>query len=238
MLLTCSVHAQNVLLNGSFESPSIPSNSVLDTDPVSWSGTNFVIINGDHSPSYPLPQDGQQYVQLGHSSILSQAFSIGINGVYMLAWFDSTEFNGPDSQSPYSVSVIDGGGNPVVSEDFDANSISLRSWSPHSLQVALVQGDYTIQFEGHVGQSGEGSHIDNVSLQIDNSDLIAKIQTSAVDVCWPGRTDQMYQVQFRNSLTDTNWFDLGSPVQGTGTNCVTDPINGRKQRFYRIGRLP
>lgn len=69
-------------------------------------------------------------------------------------------------------------------------------------------------------------------------DLQATIHVSAVDICWPGRTNTMYQVQYRSNLSGTNWFDFGSPILGTGTNCVTDGINGMEQRFYRIIRVP
>src|SRR4051812_41999856 len=84
-------HAQNLILNGSFESPSIAANSVLQTTPVSWLGGNRPnIINGDYSLGIPLPQDGQQFVSLGHypsepqAAFLSQAFTISIPGSYVL----------------------------------------------------------------------------------------------------------------------------------------------------------
>ena len=83
------------------------------------------------------------------------------------------------------------------------------------------------------------SLIDNVSLErLPDDDLLASIHCSAVDICWAGRTNQLYQVQYRTNLSDTNWFDFGSPLLGTGTNCVTDGINGMEHRFYRVIRVP
>src|SRR3989304_3237974 len=99
-------HAQNLILNGSFESPPIPANSVsFSTTPASWLGGNQpFLINGDYSPGIPLPQDGQQYVCLGNSAFMSQAFKISSARTYVLNWYDSPESNFPNF-SPYSVTV-------------------------------------------------------------------------------------------------------------------------------------
>jgi hypothetical protein len=87
--------------------------------------------------------------------------------------------------------------------------------------------------------NGLDSLIDNVSLdRLPDDDLVATIHFSAVDICWLGLTNLMYQVQYRTNLSSTNWFNFGSPVSGTGTNCATDGINGMQQRFYRITRVP
>jgi len=61
------------------------------------------------------------------------------------------------------------------------------------------------------------------------------IQVSTVDVCWDSKTNKTYQVQYRSELTTNLWTDLGSPVPGNGsTICVTEPVEGRAQRFYRV----
>jgi len=230
----------NLLLNGSFESPTIPAGIVSATTPTFWqtNGAYAGLIHGDYSPGYPLPQDGQQYAALGNSTTLSQAFTIGSSGTYVLTWFDSTEYNGLGQFSPYSVTVADSVGNTVASADLDANASGLRLWLQRSLGFALTPGAYTLRFNGHANVFAEMSLIDNVSLQTDNSDLRSTIHCSAVDICWPGRTNQMYQVQYQTNLSDTNWFDFGSAVVGTGANCVTDGINGSVQRFYRVIRVP
>jgi hypothetical protein len=164
-------HAQNLILNGSFESPSIAANSILQTTPVSWLGGNQpIIINGDYSPGIPLPQDGQQYADLGHfpslsqAAFLSQAFTVSSPGSYVLNWYDSTEFNGPGNSSPYSVTVSDGAANVVTAANLDANATGLRVWKNRALTLTLPADAYTLRFEGHVAASGEGSLIDNVSL--------------------------------------------------------------------------
>jgi len=96
------------------------------------------------------------------------------------------------------------------------------------------------QSDGIAISAGHGvsptAWFDNVSIEQNNDDLLASIHISAVDICWAGRSNQTYQVQYRTNITDTNWFNFGSPVPGTGTNCVTDRIDA--QRFYRVVRVP
>jgi hypothetical protein len=135
------------------------------------------------------------------------------------------------------VRLIDSANNVVASGEFDANPSALRVWAARSLEFSLVQGNYTLQFEGQsTGDVGATALIDDVSLQNPDGDLLASIRP-AVEICWAGRTNQMYQVQFCTSLIDTNWCDLGSSVQGAGTNRITDPVSGG-QRFYRVIRVP
>jgi len=50
---------------------------------------------------------------------------------------------------------------------------------------------------------------------------------------------QQYQVQFKNSLTDSTWTSLGGIIPGTGSPVsVADDMTGHPQRFYRLLALP
>src|SRR5262245_35104545 len=165
----CSTQAQNLILNGAFESPTVPANTSSQTIPDSWLGGGFGdgyigIINGDYSPGYPLPHGGQQYGHLGFSSSLSQEFTVSRSGKYVLRWFDSTEFNGPDQTSPYTLTILDSGTNTVATENFDANTSALRLWTQRSIVVNLAPGTYTLLFEGHAGFFAEQSLLDDITL--------------------------------------------------------------------------
>ncbi len=173
VLLAAQTHAQNVILNGSFESPSIPANSILQATPDSWLGDSQpVIVNGDISPGYPLPQDGQQFVSLGHfpglpqAASLSQAFTVISPGNYILSWFDSSEFNGPAASAPYTVIVTDSVAGNVVSENYDSNATTLRAWTPRSIALTLDPDTYTLRFVSNQAPSGESTLIDNVILYV------------------------------------------------------------------------
>lgn len=247
MILGLSAAAQNLILNGSFESPVITSNSYQAISPTDWlpSGTPDAFLHNGNSgdPSvWPLPQDGQQFGNVGNTASafsLSQAFTITSPGLYVLRWYDSSGHSGGFTASPYSMTILSGASQVVVSNNYDAYHATFGAWESHSNQLFLASGTYTLRFLAGGVYSGLDSLIDNVSLErLPDDDLLASIHCSAVDICWAGRTNQLYQVQYRTNVSDTNWFDLGSPVLGTGTNCVTDGINGMEHRFYRVIRVP
>jgi hypothetical protein len=129
-------------------------------------------------------------------------------------------------------------GGVINSTDLDANASAFRLWTQHQISMALAPGTYTICFAGRIQVFAEPSLIDNVSLQVDNTDLLAGIHVSAVDICWNGRTNQMYKVQFKTDISGTNWLDLTGPIVGIGTNCVTDGIVANANRFYQVVRVP
>jgi hypothetical protein len=238
MALGLSTKADNLLLNGSFELPLIQSNVVSTTVPASWIGSNVFIVNGDYSALYPRPKDGRQYAGLAHASALLQSVTINLSGTYILSWFDSSEYNGPGLLSPYTVIVSNCVGGVISSTDFDANPTAFRLWTPHQISMVLVPGTYTICFAGRTEIFAETSQIDNVALLVDNTDLLAGIHASAVDICWNGRSNQMYKVQFKTDISATNWSDLTGPILGVGANCVTDGIVPDGNRFYQVVRVP
>lgn len=85
-IFASSALAQNLLLNGSFESPLIPSNTFQTGTPNDWTSGgpigyifNGVPANDTGLPgSWPGPEDGLQYVDIGDNSAqsLSQTFTV------------------------------------------------------------------------------------------------------------------------------------------------------------------
>lgn len=249
-IMAVAARGQNLILNGSFEQPVVTSNTYQTATPTSWNwsgGTSGYIFNGNvpsgfngYVADWPPPQDGQQFADIGPSSYgpLSQAFTITHQGDYVLNWFNNTGHSGGLTTSPYYVAITNGAVQTVVSNRFDAYNAT-NAWMGHSIRMTLNPGTYALQFCGLDVFGYIDALIDNVSLeQLPDDDLVATIHVSAVDICWLGRTNQTYQVQYQTNLSGTNWFDFGSPVLGTGTNCVTDGINGMEMRFYRVIRVP
>ena len=232
----------NLLLNGGFESPSIAGNTRQTATPTSWTvGVDSVLISGNGGvPESPLPQEGQQYVSIATSPAytLSQGFTITAGTRYVVRWFDgAAHMPGETQKAPYSMAVLTDTLQTIASASFEG--LHPENWKERSLSMTLNPGNYILRFTGAgIGPGGLSPLFDNVSVQTDNSDLLLNIHASAVDICWAGFTNQMYQVQYRTNSSATNWFNFGSPVQGTGTNCVTDWINGTEQRYYRTIRLP
>ena len=66
------------------------------------------------------------------------------------------------------------------------------------------------------------------------------IRVSEVEVCWNSASNVTYQLQYRPALNTTQWFNLGSPRPGTGSNdCVSDKVQpDQPKRFYRVVPTP
>ena len=57
----------------------------------------------------------------------------------------------------------------------------------------------------------------------------------AVELGWFGHTGRVYQLQYSTNIPTTQWFDLGSPVVGTGaSNFLFDSTRYNMKRFYRL----
>jgi hypothetical protein len=62
----------------------------------------------------------------------------------------------------------------------------------------------------------------------------AHVRLDCVQVCFNSQTNGHYQIQFRATFGNTNWFNLGSPITGTGAEiCTPDTPNGTN-RVYRV----
>jgi hypothetical protein len=62
------------------------------------------------------------------------------------------------------------------------------------------------------------------------------IRFSKVEICWPSRTNVIYNVQCASSLSPDAWVDLYTHVPGAaGQTCVQDatPV-GQPHKFYRV----
>ena len=67
-----------------------------------------------------------------------------------------------------------------------------------------------------------------IGFSVTNNTAMFTFQTSPAAI---------YQVQFKNDLSDMNWFNLGNPVVASGsTATVTDPVSASR-RFYRTVQL-
>jgi YVTN family beta-propeller protein len=59
-----------------------------------------------------------------------------------------------------------------------------------------------------------------------------------VTIAWNSVVGETYRIQFKNTLTESNWSDLGSNLTAVGTTSLgTDALLGDRQRFYRIQLL-
>jgi hypothetical protein len=159
--------AQNLILNGDFESPLIPANSIQHATPDSWTWESAVafIFNGSYGPIWPLPESGQQFLDLGNETTfaLLQSFTVSQAGQFRLDWFDNTAAV-PGFNSPYSVNLLDGSLQPVFQANFDA--AHGFTWQSNSILVSLSAGSHTLRLHAQGFFGGLDTLIDNVSITL------------------------------------------------------------------------
>jgi hypothetical protein len=165
-LLISSADAQNLILNGGFESPVIPSNTRQTVVPTSWQGGGFTnMINGqDIDPFRPVAIEGEQQVAIATSEPFSQAFTVTIGGEYLLRWLDSTSHEPGAATAPYSIEILSQGAQPIAAGNFDA--FHTDAWVERSLSADLAPGDFTLRFlaTGGGGPGDLAPGIDGVSM--------------------------------------------------------------------------
>lgn len=90
-----------------------------------------------------------------------------------------------------------------------------------TLRMTEVKGGYNLNFFMLVQAAATAPNL-SVSLTGDK-----------VIISFPTQTGAIYQVQYKNNLTDSAWTPLGSPISGTGVpGSVQDSLAG-SARFYR-----
>jgi hypothetical protein len=69
---------------------------------------------------------------------------------------------------------------------------------------------------------------------------LATLTNSQFILNWSAQTGSVYQLQFNNDLTTTNWINLGNPITATGGIVSASDVFNKtnRQKFYRAVLLP
>jgi hypothetical protein len=165
------VSAQNLILNGGFENPTVAPNTFGDFDPLPWYRVGSIngdiggVIRGNGGFSdWPLPHEGsQQYVMGSDGQGLFQQFTVESPGLYHVQWWVTPELSTPPDFGllPYAVRVSDSGGAVTGGGQFDAfDDYQSLKWE---FDLSLSSGEYKLQFEG-TGTVAPGIFLDDVSI--------------------------------------------------------------------------
>jgi len=234
-----------VLANGSFEAPRVSLNTLMQVEPAGWKwGTRMGFIYNGHvlwaGDPWPSPAHLQQFVNIGDEPayVLSQEFNIPAEERYRLQWFDNTGHIGQVFGAPYTVSIFTKAGEIIATRRLDAYHVD-QQWRLNFLEISLPSGTFILEFKSSNVAGGLDTLLDDVSITTlaENEDLRSNIRVSSVEICWSGRTNTMYQVQYSTDLATSDWTNFGAPVRGTANNCVSDLVVSGEQRFYRIIRV-
>ena len=74
-----------------------------------------------------------------------------------------------------------------------------------------------------------------VTVQLPSRILSISLSGTNVNMQWTAIPTQGYQVQYQSTLVETNWTDLGGPVNASSSTATRqDTVQTNEQRFYRI----
>ena len=231
-LLTATIHAANLVQNGSFEAPGEPGKGYYNSTPTNWiggallfQGTN-VVING---ATWPSPEVGIQYEDIGNAAsgsiALSQLINIPQTGYYALTWFDNEAFGYTHS---YEILV-----NSNIVAVF--SDLGQTNWTFRALLLNLSAGSNTLAF---FGLGGYDTVIDNVDLEstVAPPQLTLLKQGTNIILTWPTNASG-FSLQSTTNLGPSSVWIAVSPVSTVvnTNNTVTNTILGT-QLFYRLSR--
>ena len=202
----------------------VVTNGTTDGTSILFDSTNFVpsLVVGDNialgaasdfrlSFSQPVANLSMHFYQLANNK-LSFTQSNGVPVGFVLLSSDGY------------ITVLDGGTSLRGRDGFDNASGSI-----------LIPGTISeLRWTSDDANTGDGYHLQMSVDGVARADLRSSIRVACVNVCWHGSTNWLYQVQYSSELTSNQWLNLGMPVQGAGTNCITDPVGGTERRFYRV----
>ncbi|MEO7300608.1 MAG: DUF642 domain-containing protein [Verrucomicrobiota bacterium] len=233
--------AQNLLINGSFETPSHSANSIISfqvgsTNVPGWNieGTGSVYIVTTPLSGWSFAAlDGQQFLDFNQATV-SQTFSTMVGESYEVE-FTAGHFQGRTNQQIFGEIVS----SNIVLGSLTAFAPTNAGWSaPSRFRFAATGSTATLQFRGTNGTVNVDLAMDAVSVQRVAVPLsIGLIGISQVRLCWEPQTNRVYQLQSRSDLNANTWTVLGAAISGAVTNSIEQPVT-EPSRFYRVVLLP
>ena len=242
--------AQNLLTNGSFEFPALPSNYAQGFDSGStnltgWlpGGTGAITLV---SAPWPLPptnaSQGQQFVDFngGNQAVaqtLSQTFDTLIGKTYTVRFAVGC---GGLAGGTMSFAIEVTSDTAAVLTNLTVIAPASFTWaSPTIFRFRATSAKSTLTFrDTSLVTVSVDLLLDDVSVEPVNT--VLSIRRFPLELCWDTLTGITYQLQYCSDLTTNVWTDLGAPLPGDdATHCVNDTIvPGQSRKFYRIVELP
>jgi Immunoglobulin domain len=139
----------------------------------------------------------------------------------------------PDNVRLYS--VADSTNGPVL-RDQELFTVDNPNLTINGTGSAAFGGNYLFVLDSNNGIKAFQINTNYVALPGPFSITSAVPQSgSAVVLTWQSVAGHSYQVQFKNSLTDSTWSNAGTPITATGsTASFTDNVPAASNRFYRV----
>lgn len=90
----------------------------------------------------------------------------------------------------------------------------------------------------NAGTVNDGFGFDDMTIAVPQQVLPPRlnIRVSQVELCWDTASNDVYQLQYRSTLTTNAWLPFGSAIVGNGSRFYTNDtlLLGQPQKFYRL----
>ena len=220
--------------------PQLVQNGGFETgDFTSWTlngagkPDNFVD-NGSYG--FGTPHSGTYFALLGQAgglAYLSQTLPTTAGQAYLLSCW----LNSPDGQTPNEFSVAWNGTNYF--DQLNLSAIPSPGWTNLLFVVTATGPNTVLQFGAEDDYSYLG--LDDVSVvPVPVTVFQSIVKTGGnINFTWNTMAGLAYQLQYKTSLTQATWINLGGPVAATGgTAATSDAAPADPQRYYRLMVLP
>jgi YD repeat-containing protein len=156
-----------------------------------------------------------------------------------------TMVNSGNGQQIYYTYDLD---DNVTRREFVAFTDSVGNGIPDAWRAANFGGNGTTTnsqscaacYPDHDGMSNLAEYLAGTDPNNPNSVFKVTHVSGVFTLTWNSVSNKVYRLQYKNNLTDANWFDLPNDVTATGTTTVKTDAMPRNQtnRFFRVMLLP
>jgi hypothetical protein len=111
----------------------------------------------------------------------------------------------------------------------------LFTWTPSSAQAPSTNRLTMRVADNGIPSLSSTRAFTIVVLAIPHDTSVQLSGSGAINIRWVAVPNKTYQVQYKNSLQDPNWTNLGASLKASSASAsITDTTGLRAQRFYRV----
>ena len=108
-----------------------------------------------------------------------------------------------------------------------------------NLSVPILATNSTMLWSALIGPDPQRFYRLQASLTAPSPTLEARVSSGAIQLGWDAVVNNSYQVQYKTTLAQTSWLNLGAPIVATNSAMSWSiPIGSDPRRFYRLLATP
>ena len=244
---TIEVHAQNLIVNGTFATPTVTQSEKWGFFPAAelwpWQTqessfelwTNGLVAPGAYVTNAAYSADGcTQNIEIAAQAGTNTVWQTvpTVNGeTYYFSFYHTPR---PHYSSQLTVSI----NSKVVTSIYEnAAGLTNFAWQQFSTKFVATSNQTTVAFtDAAITFPSTGAHLDAVVLEHIPRLNLNRVSANELTGSWLGVSNEIYQLQYSTNLCSTNWISWGSSMQTNATTAFhfTDTITNAPQKFYRV----